>query len=77
MDPEPETRFSAEWNDWQRRHWDRQQHAAELAEAEALSTYPEDPAPLASEGLEVFLKWEKRQDGRRAARCGFNGRRIA
>ncbi len=67
-DLEPEARFSPEWYAWQKRHWERERRRAELAEAEALSTYPEDPAPLASEGLEPFLAWAKRQAERRRYR---------
>ena len=67
-DPEPETRFSPEWYAWQKRHWDRDRRRIELAEAEALSTHPEDPAPLFSEGLEPFLAWAKRQAERRRYR---------
>ncbi len=67
-DLEPATRFSPEWCAWQKRHWDREHRRIELVEAEALSTCPEDPAPLASEGLEPFLAWARRQAERRRYR---------
>jgi|ERR1700693_453199 len=67
-DLEPEERFSPKWYAWQKRHWNRELRRIELVEAEALSTYPEDPAPFASEGLGPFLEWVHRQRARRAAR---------
>lgn len=69
-DVEPKMRFSPEWYAWQKRHWDRERRRIELVEAEALSTYPEDPAPFASEGLHEFLAWCRRQESRRRARRG-------
>lgn len=65
-DPEPEERFSPEWYHWQKRHWDRERRRIELAESEALTTDPTDPAPLTSEGLAEFIEWVRRQDARRA-----------
>ena len=67
-DPEPDKRFAPAWYEWQKRHWDRDRRRIELDEAEALSTYPEDPAPLAIEGLEPFLAWSVRQEKRRRLR---------
>lgn len=59
-DPEP-ARFSRAWDEWQRRHWDRERLRTELREAQALTVTEDDPAPLASEGLSPFLTWSKRQ----------------
>lgn len=67
LDPEP-TRLSKNWDSWLARSLDRGRKLAELAEAEALTTYPEDPAPLASQGLAAFLDWSARQERRRRAR---------
>jgi|ERR1700693_4511716 len=67
-DLEPETRFSSEWYGWQKRHWDRERRRIELAEAEAFTTDPTDPAPLMLEGLAEFIHWVRRQDARRAMR---------
>jgi len=67
-DPEPQECCSAEWLEWQKRHWDRDRRRAELDEAEALTTYPGDPCPLLSEGLQPFIDWTRRQQARRTAR---------
>jgi hypothetical protein len=67
VDPEPE-RLSAEWYAWQKRHWERDYFRIQLREAEALSSYPEDPAPLADAGLGEILAWSARQERRRSAR---------
>jgi hypothetical protein len=67
-DPEPGRRFTPQWFAWQRRHWNHDLRRIELAEVEALTTDPTDPAPLASEGLAEFLDWVRRQDARRAKR---------
>lgn len=66
-DPEPE-RFSFEWREWQKRHWNREGLRAELREAEALTGDESDPAPLVSEGLAPFLDWSRRQSRRRRPR---------
>lgn len=63
-DPEPETRLSPVWHAWRSRHWNRERRRAELAEAEAFSTDPHDPAPLAEEGFEPFIAWVKRRNQR-------------
>jgi hypothetical protein len=67
-DLEPPTRFSSDWYAWQKRHWRRERRLMELAESAELSSFPEDPAPLACEGLEPFLAWAKRQADRRRFR---------
>jgi hypothetical protein len=65
-DPEPEQRFTPRWQEWQRRHWERERLRTELREAEGLSLDENDPAPLAREGLATFLEWSRRQDLRRS-----------
>ena len=65
LDPEPERRFSPRWHEWQVRSWRRERWRTELAESEALSSDAADPAPLASEGLDPFLGWARRQAERR------------
>ncbi len=60
-DPEPGERFSAPWEAWQKRYWQRERLRTELHEAEALTLDERDPAPLASEGLVAFLDWSRRQ----------------
>ncbi len=67
-DLEPEARFSPAWTAWLYRDLDRGRRRGELAEAEALTTYPEDPAPIASLGLAPFLDWSHRQAQRRRFR---------
>src|ERR1700693_56535 len=67
-DPEPEERFSAPWDAWQKRHWERAAFRTQLSEAEALTIDEGEPAPLAREGLAAFLDWSKRQDSRRRCR---------
>jgi hypothetical protein len=67
-DPEPAKRFFPTWEAWQRRHWELERLRSELREAGALTTYPEDPAPLASEGLPTFMAWAIRQEQRRRFR---------
>lgn len=67
-DPEPEKRFSPEWYGWQKRYWTRERRRTELAESEALTTDPDDPAPLTSEGFTEFTDWVRRQDARRSMR---------
>ncbi len=73
-DPEPEECFSATWEAWQKRHWEREAFRTELREAEALTLDENDPVPLAREGLTAFLDWSKRQDSRH--RCRRTSRRL-
>lgn len=72
-DPEPGPPFSREWEEWLVRDLGRLGQRSEVHESEALSTFPDDPAPLSSEGLVLFLEWCRRQDARRQARL----RRVA
>ncbi len=67
-DLEPSQRFSPNWYEWQKRHWEREGLRIELREAEALTVTEEDPAPLAREGLRAFLEWSRRQDRHRRGR---------
>ena len=67
-DLEPEPRFAETWDSWLIRELDRSRRRTELAEAEALSHNPADPAPVASQGLAPFLEWSARQERRRRAR---------
>jgi hypothetical protein len=67
-DLEPEVRFTPAWNTWLLRDLVRRGHLTELAEAEALTTHPGDPAPVASQGWKAFRDWADRQERRRRAR---------
>lgn len=70
-DIEPEPRLSSAWTAWLYRDLYRTRRLSELAEAEALTTDPADPAPIASLGLSEFLEWVGRQQRR------WNARRAA
>ncbi len=61
-DPEPAKRFVRGWHAWQRRHWRREQAKTDLREAQSLTRFRGDPAPLVPEGLAEFLSWVRRQD---------------
>lgn len=63
-DVEPSPRFTPGWERWQLRHFRRMGRAAEVREAQALTTFADDPAPLACEGLGEFLGWCRRQKER-------------
>lgn len=72
-DLEPIERFTPEWHAWQAREWRRISQLNQLAESEALSTDPHDPAPLAELGLDAFLLWTARERARRTRA----GRQVA
>jgi hypothetical protein len=67
-DPEPDPRFTPEWTAWNVRDVARRYRLSELAEAEALTVDPSDPAPIASMGWATFHEWAARQERRRRAR---------
>jgi hypothetical protein len=67
-DLEPEPRFTPEWTAWNLRDVARRYRLAEIAESEALTIDPTDPAPLASMGWARFHEWSARQERRRRAR---------
>ncbi len=67
-DPRPRASFGTRrFREWQLRHWERCLLRTELLESAALSTEPDDPAPLAREGLAAFLDWIRRKEVRQRA----------
>jgi hypothetical protein len=68
-DPRPESPLSSpDVEAWLTRHHDREMALTQLREAQALTTDPTDPAPLACEGLSRFLDWLRRKEARRVRR---------
>lgn len=53
--------YPPEQEAWRVRKWHRQHQITELTEALEFVSAEEDPCPLASDGLEDFLSWQKRK----------------